>query len=94
MPGVSRAYPARMSTEPDPRADTLWSIYADFLDTICKAFLYGVIVAAAVATLAVVLQLGPAVLSLAMVGGLLGFLWPFNSSARAARKRLAVRTDV
>lgn len=82
-----------MTNDPDPRDVTLWSIYADFLDTICKAFLFGLIGAGAVATVAIVLHLGPAVMSLSVLGGLLGFLWPFNSSARAARRRVTVRSD-
>ncbi|MGO4256825.1 hypothetical protein [Marmoricola sp. RAF53] len=78
-----------MTSEPDPRDATLWSIYADFLDTICKAVLYAVIAAALAAIVAIVLGLGPVVFGLAMLAGLLGFLWPFNASARAARKRVA-----
>lgn len=83
-----------MSSEPDGRDATLWAIYADFLDAVCKAFLFGLIGAGAVAAVAIVLHLGPAVLSLSVLGGLLGFLWPLNSSARAARRRVTAPTAV
>jgi hypothetical protein len=83
-------YAAWMTNETNLRDVTLWAIYADLLDAVCKAFLFGLIGFGAVAGFAVVLGLGPAVLSLSVLGGLVGFLWPLNSSARRARARAAL----